>query len=132
MMPLWLFTLGKTLTDKAQLSIPFLRLISNLLFTIVPCLIGMFFARKYPRLKTSLIRITKPLVITLIVSFLVITLIAKYQYIQYTFFIRFVFIFKLISLFLQHTQVDYLATMGGRTTRALVWFRSGRISCLGF
>ncbi len=37
MMPLWLFTLGKTLTDKAQLKIPFMRLISNLLFTIVPC-----------------------------------------------------------------------------------------------
>jgi hypothetical protein len=38
----------------------------------------MYLSKRYPNLKKSLLKITKKLVITLILSFLIITLIAKY------------------------------------------------------
>lgn len=85
MMPLWILTLGKTFTDKAHLKIPFMRLISNLLFTIVPCLLGMFLSRRFPKFKKLMLKITKQLVLTLIVSFFAITLASKF------------YIFKLIT-----------------------------------
>ena len=77
-MPLWLFTLGRTLADTAQIKIPFVRLVLNLLLTIGPCLFGLFLSRKYPKLKKFMIKITKKLVLFLISSFLIITLIAKH------------------------------------------------------
>ncbi len=60
MMPFWIYTLGQVLTIKAKLNIPFLGLLNNLLFTIVPCLIGLGFTIKFPKLKKYAIKIAKP------------------------------------------------------------------------
>ena len=85
MMPLWMFTLGQTLSDSTRVIIPFSRLVLNLLSTVVPCLIGLILTHFFPKLKAFFIKITKPFVIVLIASFLVITLITRY------------FIFELIT-----------------------------------
>ena len=85
MMPLWIFTLGQTLSDSAKIRIPFSRLVLNLLSTVIPCLIGLILTYYFPKIKTFFIKITKPFVIVLIASFLIITLITRY------------FIFELIT-----------------------------------
>ena len=78
MMPLWFYTIGRTLTKKAEISIPLLRLLLNLLLTICPCLLGVLLSRKFPNLRKFLMKYAKKLVLVLIISFLVIIFIAKY------------------------------------------------------
>jgi solute carrier family 10 (sodium/bile acid cotransporter), member 3/5 len=82
MMPLWLYTLGRTLANEAQISLPYLRLFLNLLVTIGPCLIGLLLNIKFPQLKKFMLKFVKKLVICLIICFLIITLIAKYYVFQ--------------------------------------------------
>jgi len=60
MMPFWVYTLGQTLTVKAQINIPFFSLLNNLLYTILPCLIGLGLTIKFPKLKNIAIKIAKP------------------------------------------------------------------------
>ena len=60
MMPFWVYTLGQILTIKAQINIPFVSLLTNLLYTIVPCLIGLGLTIKFPKLKNFAVKIAKP------------------------------------------------------------------------
>jgi predicted Na+-dependent transporter len=78
MMPLWFYTIGRTLSKKAEISIPLFRLILNLLLTIFPCLLGVVLSRRFPNLKKFFMKYAKKIVLVLIVSFLVIIFIAKY------------------------------------------------------
>jgi hypothetical protein len=78
MMPGWLYTLGKKISYKAEISIPISKLVLNLFTSIVPCLIGLFLSQKYPILKKFFMKIAKKLVVFLILSFLLVTLAAKY------------------------------------------------------
>lgn len=77
-MPLWFYSLGRTLSRKAEINIPFMRLVLNLLLTIFPCLLGIALSRRFPRLKKFLMKYARKIVLFLIISFLVIILIAKY------------------------------------------------------
>jgi sodium/bile acid cotransporter 3/5 len=77
-MPLWFYTVGRTLSRKAEISIPFMRLIYNLLMTIFPCLFGVFLSRRFPQIKVFFMKYAKRVVLILIISFLSIILIAKY------------------------------------------------------
>ena len=78
MMPLWMHTLGRRISYKAQITIPISKLVLNLLTTIVPCLIGLLLSQRFPILKEFFMRIAKKLVVILIISFLLVTLAAKY------------------------------------------------------
>ncbi len=39
MLPAWVYTLGTVFSNKAKISIPFLKLVLNLIATIGPCLV---------------------------------------------------------------------------------------------
>jgi hypothetical protein len=84
-MPLWLYSLGRTLSNSAQIKIPFDKLVYNLLSVIIPCVIGLFLSRCFPNFKRLVLKLAKKFVIFLILSFIIITLIAK------------AYIFKLIT-----------------------------------
>jgi predicted Na+-dependent transporter len=77
-MPLWFYTIGRTLSKRAEISIPLMRLILNLLLTICPCLLGILLSRKFPNLRRFFMKYAKKIVLVLVVSFLVIIFIAKY------------------------------------------------------
>ncbi|CAF0933362.1 unnamed protein product [Brachionus calyciflorus] len=85
MMPLWFYTLGKTISIKAEIKIPLFKLILNLLVTIIPCLIGIILAKKFPKLKQTIMKYAKKIIVFMIISFLVLNLVSKY------------YIFKLIT-----------------------------------
>lgn len=78
MMPLWMYTLGRRISYNAEISIPISKLVLNLLTTIVPCLIGLILSQRFPILRIFFMRIAKKLVVILIISFLLVTLAAKY------------------------------------------------------
>ena len=77
MMPFWLYTLGRTLSTSAQIKIPFDKLLLNLLTSIIPCLIGLYISRIFPKFKQFVLKFAKKFLIVLILSFVMITLIAK-------------------------------------------------------
>lgn len=69
-MPAWYYTLGKLLTDEADIHIPFIKLTSNLLFTIVPCLVGLGLTALFPKLRNFSIKIAKPLSLFALITML--------------------------------------------------------------
>lgn len=78
MMPIWMHTLGRRISYKAEINIPTSKLVLNLLITIIPCLIGLALSQKFPILKALFMKIAKKLVVLLIISFFLVTLAAKY------------------------------------------------------
>lgn len=82
MMPLWLYTLGRTISSKAEITIPIYKLALNLLTTIGPCIVGLVLSKKFPSLKVSLMKCAKNLITFMLISFLALTLISKYYIFQ--------------------------------------------------
>lgn len=77
MMPFWIYTLGTVFSTQAQITIPILGLSSNLIITIVPCLIGFFLSQKFPKLKMKALKIAKPLTLVVLITFLLFSFIVK-------------------------------------------------------
>ncbi|XP_062533962.1 ileal sodium/bile acid cotransporter-like isoform X2 [Armigeres subalbatus] len=76
MMPLWIFTLGKTIFDKGELNVPYANIASFAVGLVVPLGIGLLIQRYSPRTARILVRILKPmsaLLILFIVIFAIIT-----------------------------------------------------------
>lgn len=59
MMPLWLFTIGKTLVSET-IQIPYTNIMISLVSLIVPVLIGVIIHRFLPKVSKFLIRLVKP------------------------------------------------------------------------
>lgn len=59
MMPLWLFTIGKTLVSET-IQIPYMNIMISLVSLIVPVLIGVMIHRFLPKVAKFLIRLVKP------------------------------------------------------------------------
>lgn len=76
MTPLWIFTLGKVIFDKAELKVPYSQIASSVFSLIVPLAIGLMIQRKFPRVARFLVRILKPcssFLIVFIVIFAIVT-----------------------------------------------------------
>ena len=79
-MPAWYYSLGSALTtNETKIEIPFIALISNLLVSILPCLVGLLLIRKYPNLKNRATRIAKPFSLFVIISIVIISSLVKYH-----------------------------------------------------
>lgn len=70
MIPLWLYTLGQTLMDSADIQIPFLMLFANLLIVVVPCVIGYFISAKHPHIRLTALKYAKPFTLIFLCCFL--------------------------------------------------------------
>lgn len=76
MMPIWIFTLGTTIFDRGDLSVPYKRIGYMAIGLIVPLTIGLLIQRYLPRLAKLLVRILKTcssLLIIFIVIFAIVT-----------------------------------------------------------
>lgn len=76
MMPLWIFTLGKTIFERANLGVPYARITSMAAGLVIPLAVGLLIQRFMPKTTKFLIRIMKPLsfiLILFIVIFAIIT-----------------------------------------------------------
>ena len=70
MMPAWVYTLGRVLTEKADIEIPFTRLLANLFITIGPCLVGLAISRISPKIRAFTVKISKKFTLFLILTLL--------------------------------------------------------------
>nr|XP_019546936.2 ileal sodium/bile acid cotransporter-like isoform X1 [Aedes albopictus]XP_029716480.1 ileal sodium/bile acid cotransporter-like isoform X1 [Aedes albopictus] len=76
MMPLWIFTLGKTIFNKGNLGVPYRNIASFAIGLVVPLGIGLLIQRYSPRTSRILVRILKPMaaiLILFIVIFAIVT-----------------------------------------------------------
>lgn len=76
MMPLWLFTLGRTIFDKGNLRVPYWNIATFAIGLVVPLGLGLLIQRYSPRVARILVRILKPMsaiLILFIVIFAIVT-----------------------------------------------------------
>lgn len=78
LMPAWLYSLGRVFTSAANITIPFSKLVLNLFTTIIPCLIGLSVSRCFPKIKPIILKISKPLILFVVITFFLLTLYVKY------------------------------------------------------
>lgn len=82
MMPLWIFTLGKTIFDRGNIAVPYKQISTYAIALVVPLGIGLLIQRYCPRLTRLLVRILKSfssLLILFIVIFAILTNLYLFQ-----------------------------------------------------
>lgn len=77
MMPLWLFTLGKTIFDKGNLRVPYGTLLTYVIALIIPLTIGLLIQRYLPRTAKFLTRILKTLSVLLILFIVIFAIVTN-------------------------------------------------------
>ena len=70
-MPLWIFTLGKTIFDEAEIVIPYYKICIYAFFLVVPLSLGLAIRRWAPKVSNFLVKILKPLALFLILFILI-------------------------------------------------------------
>merc|ERR1711953_1063269 len=65
-LPLWLFTLGATIFDEADIAIPYRKVCTYAFFLVIPLSIGLAISRWAPKLSKFLVKILKPMALCLI------------------------------------------------------------------
>ncbi|KAJ8675650.1 hypothetical protein QAD02_011436 [Eretmocerus hayati] len=76
LMPLWIFTLGRHIFDRANLGLPYLKIATLAAGLVIPLAIGYFIQKKLPRLSKTMVRIMKPfsaILVLYIVIFAIVT-----------------------------------------------------------
>lgn len=66
MLPLWLFTLGATIFDEADIAIPYRKVCTYAFFLVIPLSIGLAISRWAPKVSKFLVKILKPMALGLI------------------------------------------------------------------
>ena len=82
MMPFWVFTLGKVIFYRANLSVPYLKIALMAISFAIPVLIGVFIQKFFPRVAKYLVGILKSLAAFLIIFVGVIATITNFYIFQ--------------------------------------------------
>ncbi|KAH3776382.1 ileal sodium/bile acid cotransporter-like [Dreissena polymorpha] len=79
MMPLWLYTLGRTfLQEDLNLTIPYLNILQVIASLVIPLLIGIFLKYKFIKVALVIIRFLKPFTLLVMIVFLCVGLYANW------------------------------------------------------
>lgn len=76
-MPLWLFTLGKTIFDRGEIAVPYQNLSTYVIGLIIPLAIGILIKRYLPRVGNFLVRILKIFSIFLILFIVIFAIVTN-------------------------------------------------------
>lgn len=85
MMPLWIFTLGKMIFDRANLGVPYSKIFTMAFGLVIPLSIGLLIQRFFPRVARALVRVLKPVSMILILFIVIFAIVTNF------------YIFKLFS-----------------------------------
>lgn len=86
MMPLWIFTLGRSIFHRGELIVPYQRIATFAFGLLVPLTIGLLIQKFLPRVARVLVRILKScsaLLIIFIVIFAIVTNLYLFQLFTY-------------------------------------------------
>lgn len=76
MMPIWIFTLGKSIFEKGEMNVPYGQIASYTYGLLIPLVIGLLIQRYCPKIARFLVRILKTgsaILIIFIVIFAIVT-----------------------------------------------------------
>lgn len=82
MMPLWIFTLGKVIFDRANLRVPYVRIAIMAAGFVVPVMIGVIIKKILPKVANFMVKILKPLSAILILFIVVMAMITNFYIFQ--------------------------------------------------
>lgn len=85
MMPFWIFTLGRTIFERANLGVPYARITEMAAGLLIPLAIGLLIQRFMPKTTKVLVRVLKPVSLILILFIVIFAIITNF------------YIFKLFS-----------------------------------
>ncbi|XP_054726910.1 P3 protein [Anastrepha obliqua] len=77
MMPLWIFTLGRLIFDRANITVPYENIATFAVALVVPLAIGLAIQRWSPRLTRVLVRLLRPISTCLILFIIVFAIITN-------------------------------------------------------
>lgn len=77
MMPLWIFTLGRKIFERAKLGVPYSRFAYSAIGLVVPISAGLLIQRYCPRFARVLVRILKPMSVILILFIVIFAIITN-------------------------------------------------------
>lgn len=92
-MPIWVFTLGRSIFSRGQLVIPYARIATLAFGLLIPLCIGLLIQKYLPRLAKILVRILKSFSALLIVFIILFAIITN------------LYLFKLFSWQVQYYQL---------------------------
>ncbi|GIY42087.1 hypothetical protein CEXT_589681 [Caerostris extrusa] len=75
--PLWLFTLGKTIVDGTSIVVPFKNILISLASLMIPIGIGLLIQRKFPKVAARSKRLLAPVCIVLLICIIVLASVAN-------------------------------------------------------
>lgn len=82
MMPLWIFTLGSLIFERAKLGVPYSKIFTMAFGLVIPLAIGLLIQRFLPRVARVLVRILKPVSMILILFIIVFAIITNFYIFQ--------------------------------------------------
>ncbi|KAG5684229.1 hypothetical protein PVAND_013467 [Polypedilum vanderplanki] len=82
MMPLWIFTLGKMIFDRANLGVPYSKIFTMAFGLVIPLALGLLIQKFLPRVARILVRILKPVSMILILFIIVFAIITNFYIFQ--------------------------------------------------
>lgn len=82
MMPLWIFTLGRLIFERANLGVPYWKIATMAIGLVIPLAIGLFIQRFLPRVARLLVRVLKPVSMILILFIIVFAIITNFYIFQ--------------------------------------------------
>ncbi|XP_058058357.1 P3 protein-like [Anopheles bellator] len=77
MMPLWIFTLGRRIFERANLGVPYSRIAYTAIGLVVPISAGLIIQRCCPRFARLLVRILKPMSVVLILFIVIFAIVTN-------------------------------------------------------
>ncbi|EDW75134.1 uncharacterized protein Dwil_GK19860 [Drosophila willistoni] len=81
-MPLWIFTLGQLIFERAGMMVPYSKIATYCASLVVPLLIGLAIQRCSPRLTRLLVRLLKPISASLILFIIIFAIITNFYLFQ--------------------------------------------------
>lgn len=96
MMPLWIFTLGKMIFERANLGVPYSKIFTMAFGLVIPLALGLLIQKFLPRVARILVRVLKPVSMVLILFIIVFAIITNF------------YIFQLFSWQVIECLIDFL------------------------
>lgn len=82
MMPLWIFTLGTSIFERAKLGVPYQKIFTMAFGLVIPLSIGLLIQKFFPRVARVLVRILKPVSMILILFIIIFAIITNFYIFQ--------------------------------------------------
>jgi sodium/bile acid cotransporter 3/5 len=82
MMPLWIFTLGKSIFERAKLGVPYRKIFTMAFGLVIPLGIGLLIQKFFPRFARFLVRILKPVSMILILFIIIFAIVTNFYIFQ--------------------------------------------------